>query len=1596
VSRVDASDTSPFGNSVARRWAPPGPRSRPRPAPPGSVAAAALRFSAGLGRLPQIRRQLAGPAPIRAVGNAGQVAPPRWWLPAPARSDDGWGVHPAPTTARPAGGADGRLLRRAVGAVPTLENHRPGAAAVAMTGRAIPVRRSPEVAFSGNMKGAASKLVPPRQGAGDPTGGGPGGGRSKAAGPPGPTSGGGGSHRPATGAVPRSDPLRFAAASALRAHSAQRSSRATAPAHPAASPGTPHSRTAVRPAVRSRWTGAGPASAAAPPSGTAASGTKAGRNVAPAPTSGAVGVVRRAWSRPASPPVPSGSSAAPPSAATGTPGRDRSIPVTPSAIPAAAGHPPAGRTAASTPAVATDVAPRSDPSAPTSAVPPPVAPEAAPPSPAVRHPAISPPAEAPSVQRSALPTAISPPAEAPSVQRPASPSGVAASSASAGSPAGPSTTASGGEFGTAGVLPGVGVRPPTAGVPTPPASAASAEPPRGGEASTLDDPSVTVSPFAGAPLIAHRSTGAPIEFSAPMTAPSQSVHDAQSRSAVSSEPAVIPESAAPQSASGAAQRRLGADPVRRLPLSVDVEYGRLPLAIDGLPGPRRGRTAAFRGSRRLAGLRAASLSPQSIRAHGLAQLPIAPTIVRAGSSSAVTPGAPAGSPTARSVGSQPVQPATVSRQTGPASTVRPAATSTISTAAAAAQLPKASAVAANSATSSAGPTPTHQVSARTIGATVPPPATTGAPLPPLATTAAPFPPPATTGPSAVAAPAPTAPSPAGVPAGASTPPAPPIDRNLAAGSHQHDTAAVSPSPPGPTVTAAARTPTATPASVTAAAAVTPAVSPSTAGLPTTASSETIAGSPPIDDPPARPSSWTAASIPVATETLAARASVTPSAVTPSAVTPSAVTPSPGSASPGSAQPAAPAEHGDGEPAVAAATPHSLLVSRSLARDSPAAGLPVAASPISRADGPQDIVPVRAASSATVGWRGPVVFRAFTSSAREAVRRRAMGSDPVGMPIGATLFGHGDAASRPAVHEQSAGRPAAIGRATTRAAGQPTPGSNHALPDISRPAAAVGRRAQDFGSAVPAVLGLPAAASNHPTPAVIHPGQIAGALRRSGQRVPAAVASASGHASRPFGQDAPWGLPHERHQVLGAADSPTSVIPASLGIIGGSATRGVAAVSPGLSPRNPLSRSHLSPRPASLDGRWSHRLGSRRLAAGIAMGHEADVLDSPYSLPTSGISAEPLLRRSSALSIGRSVSAPASAPVRDQVGARPSGDPGVRRLHASAVTAARAAMTLGLRARPATRPSVVGAISSDNSGNTGRTAGSPANGLVSGHPAHSASAQNSPHLHTSLSVQESPHLHLSLTAQNSPHLHRSLTAQNSAGGRNPAGPAGSASAPIPGPRTPSSRSSARSSALHLRQVISPATTVVPTTTAVIRRSPAAPPMGTPRGRAEPPLPLTGLRAGSTPPGDRSTAHHPRPAVSGPGTGSNSGTTIHRAFDVPSVSSLFDRARAWFSGTDETDVHDQATGTDTPSQGTAASPAPQTHAADTVDRPHSLGELLRARSSMTEINDRTPEQPVSDALSPREWDQLVDLVVERIEDRVRDELARRGRRFSPGVF
>jgi len=55
-----------------------------------------------------------------------------------------------------------------------------------------------------------------------------------------------------------------------------------------------------------------------------------------------------------------------------------------------------------------------------------------------------------------------------------------------------------------------------------------------------------------------------------------------------------------------------------------------------------------------------------------------------------------------------------------------------------------------------------------------------------------------------------------------------------------------------------------------------------------------------------------------------------------------------------------------------------------------------------------------------------------------------------------------------------------------------------------------------------------------------------------------------------------------------------------------------------------------------------------------------------------------------------------------------------------------------------------------------------------------------------------------------------------------------------------------------------------------------------------------------------------------------------------------------------------------------------------------------TQVTQPEHRAEPVPLADQLSWQEWNQLVDIVVDRLEQRVIDELARRGRRFTPGVF
>ena len=114
------------------------------------------------------------------------------------------------------------------------------------------------------------------------------------------------------------------------------------------------------------------------------------------------------------------------------------------------------------------------------------------------------------------------------------------------------------------------------------------------------------------------------------------------------------------------------------------------------------------------------------------------------------------------------------------------------------------------------------------------------------------------------------------------------------------------------------------------------------------------------------------------------------------------------------------------------------------------------------------------------------------------------------------------------------------------------------------------------------------------------------------------------------------------------------------------------------------------------------------------------------------------------------------------------------------------------------------------------------------------------------------------------------------------------------------------------------------------------------------------------------------------------------------SLFERARAGLT------TPAASSGLQSPHPADTVSARRETFAANLsgsgpIRRFTGFGQTISTRSAMTDIDTQTFAAPaVADALTPREWDELVDLIVDKLEDRVLDELARRGRRFSPGVF
>jgi hypothetical protein len=244
--------------------------------------------------------------------------------------------------------------------------------------------------------------------------------------------------------------------------------------------------------------------------------------------------------------------------------------------------------------------------------------------------------------------------------------------------------------------------------------------------------------------------------------------------------------------------------------------------------------------------------------------------------------------------------------------------------------------------------------------------------------------------------------------------------------------------------------------------------------------------------------------------------------------------------------------------------------------------------------------------------------------------------------------------------------------------------------------------------------------------------------------------------------------------------------------------------------------------------------------------------------------------------------------------------------------------------------------------------------------------------------------------------------------------GPGATPFTAPTEPDLR--ARTAGLLLRQAIPTATSIAAASSATIRRMPPAPPMGTPRlgshrqlprgaGPGAPPSAdprwsfaavgatgersLTGATIGARTRGSRTVtlpAPSTNPAAPSTDPAAESAPSSRRASLLDLVPpSLFDRARAGLAAS-----------------GSGWSTGAQTNADRFAVRPPGL--VATGTVPNTEVaqvtqptdNGPVPRQQIAEALTPREWDELVDVIVDRLEERVLDELARRGRRFTPGVF
>ncbi|SDO43534.1 hypothetical protein SAMN04515671_0928 [Nakamurella panacisegetis] len=225
-----------------------------------------------------------------------------------------------------------------------------------------------------------------------------------------------------------------------------------------------------------------------------------------------------------------------------------------------------------------------------------------------------------------------------------------------------------------------------------------------------------------------------------------------------------------------------------------------------------------------------------------------------------------------------------------------------------------------------------------------------------------------------------------------------------------------------------------------------------------------------------------------------------------------------------------------------------------------------------------------------------------------------------------------------------------------------------------------------------------------------------------------------------------------------------------------------------------------------------------------------------------------------------------------------------------------------------------------------------------------------------------------------------------GARGPADP-GSASGSgrsggpggMPGPAGavgPDSIGGAHSSLTVKRFPARPDRIVTPSTRNLLSRPSVAPPRSAPRG-------LTPMTTGSPVDARSATPAPPftlNPASAGPpvpgvaqGVGpepSPNGAVVRRSASLVDQvpASLFERARSGLAASNPSN-------------------APIRRVAE--------GNWPMAENESSESSEQKPGS-IAASLTPREWDQLVDIIVERIEDRVSDELSRRGRRFTPGVM